>query len=171
MKLKSLLDLDSLKNFSRNSCRCSQAGMMLKTISILLPLILCSFLFSGCGISDEDEDRGKAPKITVVNYYEGASTISGSNFNVGDDISFEVRFEDPDSDATTLHVVIYDVSDTDIIFDGPTVYELDAEQQAENTMSEKLDANFQAGDYRVDFQMVDEKGNASMIFRKKIFFF
>jgi len=158
MKLKSLLDLDSLKNFSRNSCRCSQAGMMLKTISILLPLILCSFLFSGCGISDEDEDRGKAPRITVVNYYEGTSTISGSNFNVGDDISFTVR------------VVIYDVSDTDIVYDGPTVYELDSEQQSENMISEIFDVAFPAGDYRVEFQLVDEKGNASMIFRKKIFF-
>ena len=146
-----------------------QVGLMLKTTSIFLPLILCSFLFLGCGFSD-DEDRGKAPIIELIVFYKDVPTSSGSNFSVGDTVYFDVRFRDPDIDVMTLHVVIYDLSDTDIIYDGPSVYELDAEQQSENTISEKFDVAFQAGDYRVDFQLVDEKGNASMVERKKIYF-
>ena len=136
--------------------------------SILLPLLLCGVLFIGCSFSD-DEDRGKAPKITAVYFYKNASTIPTSNFSVDDTISFEVNFEDPESDVMTLHVVIYDVDHLEGIYDGPTVYELDAEQRFENTFTEKLDATFPAGEYRVDFAVVDEKGNASLTFRKKIF--
>jgi hypothetical protein len=146
-----------------------QVGLMLKTTSILLFLMLLSFLFLGCGFSD-DEDRGKAPIIELIVFYEDVPTSSGSNFSVGDTVNFHVRFRDPDLDVMTLHVVIYDVSDTDMVYDGPTVYELDADQQSENTISEEFDVAFQAGDYRVDFQLVDEKGNASMVERKKIYF-
>jgi major membrane immunogen (membrane-anchored lipoprotein) len=140
----------------------------MKTKSLLLLLVLCSMLVFGCGFSD-DEDRGKPPKITKVHFYSDASPIPASNFNVGDTISFEVKFQDPDGDAFTLHVVIYDLGKPDEVFDGPTVYELNSEQQSENSVSEILDAAFTAGEYRVDFQLVDEKGNLSLIFRKKLF--
>ena len=136
---------------------------------MLFLLVLGGIVFFGCGIED-DEDPGKPPIIRVVSFYNNDSPVSGSNFNVGDTIYFTVQFADTDSDAATLHVVIYDLDDPGPIYDGPTVYELDAEQRSENRLTEQLDVAFQTGEYRVDFQMVDEKNNVSLIFRKKIYF-
>ena len=144
---------------------------MKRTIAFLLTLSFCSVLLLGCGISDEDEDRGKAPKIEYVKFYKDASTTSSvSIFYVGDTLFFRVDFEDPDLDVATLHVIIYDLGNPDAIYDGPTVYELSAEQQSENSISEILDAAFTAGEYRVDFQAVDEKSNISLMARRKIIF-
>ncbi len=140
----------------------------MKTIPFLLPLILCSFLVFGCGISG-DEDRGTAPTIRAVYFYKDASTVPTSNFNVGDNITIGVHLEDPDLDIVTLHVIIYDLSDPDTVYNGPTVYDLDSGQWSENTISQNLDVTFQTGEYRVDFQAVDEKHNISLIFRKKIY--
>ncbi len=97
------------------------------------------------------------------------STVPTSNFNVGDNITFVAHFEDPDLDIVTLHVIIYDLSDPDTVYNGPTVYDLDSGQWSENTISQNLDVTFQTGEYRVDFQAVDEKHNISLIFRKKIY--
>jgi hypothetical protein len=144
-------------------------GLMLNNISILVYLMLCGVLLMGCGI-DDDEDPGKAPTISGVSFYKAASAAPTSNFNVGETASFVVRFEDEDADAMTLHVVVYDLSHLDSVYDGPAVYELDAEERSENTVSATLDVDFQAGEYRIDFQMVDEKRNTSLIFRKKIYF-
>ena len=139
---------------------------MMKTISLLFPLFLCGFLVFGCGISD-DEDRGKAPTITAVSFHN--DTSSGSNFHAGDNITVEVHLEDPDLDIVTLHLIIYALGDPDIVYDGPTVYELDPVQLSDYTVSQELEVTFPAGDYRVDFQVLDEKGNASRAFKKKLY--
>ena len=140
----------------------------MKTILFLMSLILFAVSFSGCAI-DDDEDPGKAPTISAVYFYRDTSTDSTSNFNVGDNITFTVHFKDPDLDVVTLHVVIYDLSDPGKVYDGPTVYDSASGQWSENTTSQKLDVAFQTGEYRVDFQAVDEKRNVSLIFRKKIY--
>ena len=140
----------------------------MKTIPFLFPLILCSFLVFGCGISD-DEDRGTAPTIRAVYFYKDASTVPTSHFNVGDNITIEAHLEDPDLDIVTLHVIIYDLSNPDIVYDGPTVYELDSVQLAEYNISKKLDVKFPASGYRIDFRVADEKGNVSLPFRKKLY--
>lgn len=139
---------------------------MIKFISFFILLGLGGVLFFGCSL--DDEDRGKPPRITFVEFYKDTSAIPASNFNVGDNISFVAHFEDPDADIVTLHVIIYDLSDPDTVYDGPTVYDLDSGQWSENATSQELDAAFQAGEYRVDFQAVDEKHNISLIYRKRI---
>jgi hypothetical protein len=140
----------------------------MKTIFFLISLVLFGIAFSGCAI-DDDEDPGKAPAISAVYFYKDTSTIPTSNFNVGDNITFTVHFEDPDLDVVTLHVVIYDLSDPGKVYDGPTVYGLDSGQWSENATSQKLDVAFQTGDYRIDFQAVDEKHNVSLIYRKRLY--
>jgi hypothetical protein len=141
---------------------------MMKSISFLLPLMVCGFIVFGCGFSDDD-DRGQAPTIRAVYFYKNAATVPTSNVNVGDTVTAEVHLEDPDSDIVTLHIVIYDLSNPDTVYDGPAVYELDSVQVFAYKISKKLDAMFSAGEYRVDFQVVDEKGHASLIFRKKLY--
>ena len=143
-------------------------GLMMKTISLLFHLVLCGFLVLGCGISG-DEDRGTAPTIRAVYFYKEASLVPTSNFTAGDNITVEVKLEDPDLDIVTLHLVIYALGDPDTVYEGPNVYELDPVQASENTISQEFDDPFPEGDYRVDFQVLDEKGNASRVF-KKIFF-
>ena len=140
----------------------------MKTILFLMSLVLFGISLLGCGIED-DEDPGKAPTISAVYFYKDASTIPTSNFNVGDSITFTVHFEDPDLDVVTLHVVIVDLSDPGKVYDGPTVYDSASGQWSENTTSQKLDVAFQTGEYRLDFQAVDEKRNVSLIFRKKLY--
>jgi hypothetical protein len=141
---------------------------MIKIISFSIFLVMGSVLFCGCGL-DNDGDRGKAPTINAVYFYEDSATIPTSTFNVGDTIRFVAHFEDPDADIVTLHVVIYDLGNPDTIYDGPTVYDLDSGQWSENTTSQKLDAALQKGEYRVDFQAADEKNNISLIFRKRMY--
>lgn len=140
----------------------------MKTKSLLLPLILFSFIVFGCGFSD-DEDPGRRPVVRAAYFYKDAATIPTSNFNVDDEIIVEVHLEDPDLDIVILYVAIYDLNNPDAVYDGPNAYELDPVQLTEYSIFEKLDVTLSAGAYRVDFQAVDEKGNASLIFRKKIY--
>ena len=140
----------------------------MKTVSFLRPLVLCCLFIFGCGISG-DEDRGTSPTIRAAYFYKDAATVPTSNFNAGDNITVEVHLEDPDLDIVTLHLIIYALGDPDTVYDGPTVYELDPVQLSDFTVSQKLDVTFPAGDYRVDFQVLDEKNNASRAFKKKLY--
>ena len=140
----------------------------MKTISLLLSLFLCGFLVFGCGISD-DEDRGKAPTIRAVSFYKDTSLVPSSNFNAGDNITVDVNLEDPDLDIVTLHLIVYTLGDPNAVYEGPNVYELDPVHLSEYTISQEFDDPFPEGDYRVDLQVLDEKGNASRVF-KKIFY-
>ena len=147
-----------------------RVNRVLKAVSLLLSFILCSFLVFGCGVSDDDDgDRETAPTIRAVYFYKNASTIPTSNFDAGDDISFDAHLGDPDLDIVTLHVIIFDLNNPGTVYDGPTVYELDPVQLPEYTFSQKMDVALSANEYRVDFQAVDEKGRVSLIFRKKIY--
>lgn len=141
----------------------------MKTKFLLFLLVLFSFIVFGCGMSDEDEDPGRRPVVRAAYFYKDTSTIPTSNFNVDDEITVEVHLEDPDLDLVTLYVTFYDLDNPDAVYEGPNAYELDPVQLSEYSISEKLDVTLPAGTYRVDFQAVDEKGHASLIFRKRIY--
>jgi hypothetical protein len=141
----------------------------MKTKFLLLPLIVCSVIFFGCGMSDEDEDPGRRPVVTAVYFYKNASTIPTSNFNVDDEIAAEVHLEDPDLDIVTLYITIYDLDNTGTPYAGPNAYELDPAQSSDFSISEKLNVALPSGAYRIDFQVVDEKGLASLIYRKRLY--
>ena len=141
---------------------------MMKTISRLFPLFLCGFLVFGCGISG-DEDRGKAPTIKGASFYKDISSPSTSNFNPGDTVTVGVNLEDPDLDIVTLHLIVYTLGDPDAVYEGPNAYDLDPVQVSKYTVTEEFVDPFPIGDYRVGFQVLDEKGNASRVF-KKIFY-
>ena len=141
----------------------------MKTKSLLLPLILWSFIVFGCGFSD-DEDPGRRPVVgRATSFYKDTPTSTTSNFNVGEEINVTVPLKDPDLDIVTLFVTIYDLDNPDAVFDGPNGYDLDPVQLSEFTVLRKLDVNLPVGEYRVDFQAVDKKGHASLIVRRWLY--
>ena len=141
----------------------------MKTKSLLLPLVLFSFIIFGCGFSD-DEDPGRRPVVgQTTSFYKDTPTSTTSNFNVGDEINIKVPLEDPDLDIVTLYVTIYDLSDPDAARQWPNAYDLDPAQLSEFTVLRKLDVTLPVGEYRVDFQAVDKKGHASLIVRRWLY--
>ena len=143
-------------------------ALMMKTKSLLLPLVLFSFIVFGCGFSD-DEDPGRRPVVGhPTSFYKDTPTSTISTFNVGDEINIKVTLEDPDLDIVTLFVTIYDYNNLYAIYDGPNAYELDPVQLPKFTVLRKLDVALPVGEYRVDFQAVDEKGHASQIEGRKL---
>lgn len=134
-----------------------------KHTAILLFVII---VFNGCdGGGGSGSDNGSRPQITdvvIFNVENGVETQTRV-FSIGDRISFNAYASDADMDMSQLVIEEYYPLDATTPYFPPTELALPTVPQADVYFYplEPGTISGPAGDWKVDFYIIDKKGNES----------
>jgi len=143
-----------------------------KAIYWALFLLLFTGCLIGCSSSSggDDNDKGQIPKISDVKLFNANTPgNSTSAFNDGDNLQYQVSAFDEDLDLKELSITLY-LKKNNVLFGGP--YIIPAPTQEEETMvieSDPISLAGLAGEYRIEFEVTDDAGNASLAFLRSLY--
>lgn len=136
-------------------------------------LIVCFLLFGliGCsGGGGGNNDTGTAPRITNVELYRivDGNEIPTTAFNVGDWTSFKLWSYDPDKDVSKIIIeYYYPINAETPYYDEPVTVLIPSQPEAEVIVYPNeplyIDGDGPAGQWRVEFYLVDNQGHESNI--------
>jgi len=113
-------------------------------------------------------DLGTAPKINNVELlkWDGNDWVVTTTYNIGDTANFYVYASDPDLDLSTLTVSQYYPHDSSTPYYGPDSVSLGSQPTADLIvyLITPITVEGPAGNWRIEFQLADAKGNESNVF-------
>jgi hypothetical protein len=142
---------------------------MRKPLSILCLLTMAiTVLCPGCdGGGDGGIPPGTAPRINWVELYLwGGPYVPTFEFTIGDQVEFLVSATDPDLDIKTLYITQYYPSDETAPYYGPDPLSLPSQSDPDALYwpLAPTEVTGPVGDWRIEFQIYDNRGNASNVY-------
>jgi hypothetical protein len=133
----------------------------------VVALGLITIVASGGGGGDgaAPSSPGTPPTISDVKFYDSPEGSETYLFTIDEDAYIELTATDPDSDMTALLITQYHPADADTPYYGPDSIALPAQSDTTMTYSNiaPIDVTGPAGTWRIEFQIVDSKGNESNV--------
>lgn len=137
---------------------------------VFLTLMALLFIYScGGGGGSGGSPPQNLPKITDV-IICNEDWFAQYSFDIGEYANFIVYAEDPDLNMETLYVNLY-LSESSIPYFGPVIYFLPDQSDVETSYynSDPIEIIWPSGEYRLEFEIEDAKGNESNIFKVIIY--
>ena len=139
----------------------------LRLIAAALCIILINF---GCSDTESTPGLGFFPKIRAAisyNVNDPENPVLTTIFEIGDNVSFTVRAEDGDYDMATLWATLYNRADFETPLSGPDDVPLTKQTSQIMTYSYifPITITGPAGEYSMDFQVEDARGNISNVYQ------
>jgi hypothetical protein len=132
----------------------------------LFSMGLIAIIGSGGGGGGGGGTNGTAPKITDANIYD-SNWIETYSFTIGEDANFAIYASDPDLDIESCEISEYYPADSTTPYNGPVSMALPSQSQTDVFYYniDPLEVTGPAGSWRIEFQIIDAKGNQSNIFK------
>ncbi|MCK4820537.1 hypothetical protein KA005_32530, partial [bacterium] len=107
-----------------------------------------------------------APTISDVNFYDAYENETYS-FTIGEDANFRVYATDPDLDMISCEISQYHPHDSATPYYGPDTMSLPSQSHTDMVYYsiDPIEVTGPAGSWRIEFQIIDTKGNESNIWR------
>jgi len=141
---------------------------MRKPLSILSILLIgITLLCPGCNGGNGGTPPGTAPRINWVELYLwGGPYVPTFTFTIGEQVEFLVSATDPDLDIKTLYITQYYPADATSPYYGPDPLSLPSQSDADALYwpLAPTEVTGPAGDWRIEFQISDARGNESNTF-------
>ena len=107
-----------------------------------------------------------APTISDVNFYDAYENETYS-FTIGEDANFRVYATDPDLDMISCEISQYHPHDSATPYYGPDTMSLPSQSHTDMVYYsiDPIEVTGPAGSWRIEFQIIDAKGNESNIWK------
>ena len=140
----------------------------MKNMYYLFISLVILFSLYACDNQNRDND-GKAPEIGSVNFYAGENEEPTRELPSGEKVWVSIYIEDCNLDMKYLHVSLFQANAPDYVYDGPNVYVINLEfPLAKIYITREFLIEYPPGDYEVELQVEDERGNYSRKWRMSV---